>query len=497
MRAISASELTNSLDAGSTKRLRGYMRSFSSDREKVIFDDRARDVVLKYALDRDAVLEEIDYLNHVVDDQGKPYSQSLREYAKLRDAAKAFEGPSYTSFRWNANYRKALETVREKFERLRLTPLEMSDSAAILENLPKVDTHSGWTYIQTGVRRKGEFGKETFAVCSQAEEAARNNGSFNCPILPGSRTQGSGVYKWDGSRTGTCKHKSRIVMMVALPVIVAELKYAKPLQKAMSGFWTYAGGKSAKEIARIIEVRRQTYPYWISADYSSFDSSISRWLLEDAFDILKSAFSYVDNVLWKIIVDDFIEKNIVLDGEVIHAEKGVPSGSMFTQIVDSVVNMILMETYATSKGIRMEMIVMGDDNLVFSQKAIDVEDLSMYVLHNFGMTINAGKTLTGTRTDHPEFLSREWTPVGQWRHPNQLLSRLLYPERFRDYTNQGATPEAVVYGYLLEYRLGMDGLIDVQEFMRKVGSSTEAAAEKLELRYLPGALRYAREYTMV
>jgi hypothetical protein len=285
--------------------------------------------------------------------------------------------------------------------------------------------------------------------------------------------------------------------MVDLMQIILELKYAKPVQKLMSSSFMYAGGKDPSLISSIISNYRNRNKVWWSIDYSGFDMSISSWLIEDAFAILKKLFLNVDDEEWNIIVNDFVHKDFIVNEGVVHSDKGVPSGSMFTQIIDSIVNCVVVTTYFNSINSKCDMIAMGDDNLIFSNEKLDLlDDLSSYLNKNFGLSTSAEKSSKGTFRQYPEFLSRFWRIDGQWRHPYLLISRLLFPERYRDYSGD-IGPEHVIFAFILTYRLGMGELMDVWRFTQDYPISRDFVANRVDSKYLPGAATHIREYTMV
>ena len=495
MRAIKDESLQASLSSGSKKRLRQYRANLSANRDKVIFDDRVLDVLRKYVYDSKDLASVVGYLNNLRDDDGYLYSSSLKQYEKMLPAFDLFQGKDYTSFRWNRHYQKSLKELKGRFARFKLKSLQYRSDADIVNALPKTNTHSGWTYILSGKKKKGENLEEILQKYTKEEEAALKSGSFNKPILPGTRTQVSGAFTDDGEFTGHCKHKTRVISMIDMNVIIAELKFAKPFQDCFGGYDSYAGGKSSTAISQIIGNWRSEYGNWLSLDYSSFDQTISSWLIRDAFDIIASAFTEYDQELWNVVVNDFIHKNFVLPDRVIHSDKGVPSGSMFTQIVDSIVNMLVIKTYLNSKGIKGDMIVMGDDNLLFTRTEVGSEEISSYIRKCFGLVVNPDKCSSGKRWEDPNFLSRKWKANGQWRAPRILVSKMLFPERYRNYHEQ-VSPELVVYSYILEYRPAMDQLIDVMRFEQE-NDFTDADLRSVDSRYVPGALRYIMDYQVL
>lgn len=497
-KARSADYLYKSLSAGSKHRLRKYQENLMVTRghDKPLFDDQLKDLLLQYVKDPVRFQEVLDYLNGLEDENGIKFSRNYKLYEFTQLAFETFSLNDYSSFRWNKNYRKTLEEIKLYFRKSgHLKPLSYRCDRDIVDAIPKKDTHSGWTYILSGFKEKGDNMDNIFKLFQKELSSALERGTLSKPIMVGFRTQASGEFDDEGKCTDSCKHKTRVVCMVDLIQIILELKYAKPVQNMMANMPFYAGGKDPSMISSIINNGRKKYPTWWSIDYSKFDMTISSWLIEDAFDIVREAFSFVDEREFSIIKHDFIHKDFVVGEGIVHADRGVPSGSMFTQIIDSIVNLIVVKTYFNSINKRCDMISMGDDNLIFcDQSPEDVSLLSTYLNKNFGLETNAEKSSVGTKKQDPEFLSRFWRIDGQWRHPNLLISRMLFPERFRNYSGQ-IGPEHVLHAFILTYYLGMRELVDVWKFRQDYPISQSLVWKEVDSKYLPGALAYIREYT--
>lgn len=485
---------------GSKKRRASYEKSLSHDNVSVVFDDVSEDILMDFAWRPQDIVSEKEYLNSLTTPEGHKFSRSIKLYSQIREGVLRFGEDNYTSFRWNANYREALKEMMDEYSLFHLSPIHFHSDEDIRKALPKEGTSAGYTRIITGKSKKGDNLDNALANFLVAVDAAKSQGSFNMPILVAYRTQASGEYTDDGQRTYTCKSKTRAVSAVALPVIIAELMFSKPFQYAYSSKNVYCGGKNDLEINRIIQTGRSFYNWCISLDYSHYDQSISNWLIEDAFEIIRHAFSDMtpeDEELWNVVKHDFIHKKFILSGEEVTSHKGVPSGSMFTQIIDSLVNELMIRTAMKALGMKedhYQMQIMGDDNLIMYLFDRDIaDDLCSYIQKNFGIIVNLDKTSHHLTKKNPEFLSRLWTPQGVWRHPFTLLSRILFPEKFRPYATGEANPWDVIYSYCIAYPLGMAQLIDVYRFkaeaIKRRGSKLVTSME-----YQTGFIRYREQY---
>lgn len=497
MQEASASSLYASLDAGSKKRLRDFQTQLSSERLDRVFDQRLKAVLTKFARSSFNLGKEVEYLRNLRADDGRLFCRSIKDAKKYCAAIDEFSDRNYTSFRWNRNYQDTLEELRRYFSRAQLDQLHFKSEQDIWDVVPRTDTHSGWQFILTGLKRKGKYRGKVWTMLQESEAKAKKTGSFGSPMLPGLRTQASGEYDSEGKQTGKAKHKTRVVLMVSFDVIINELAFSRPVQDWMAKQSFYAGGKSDNAISHYISVMKRNRNYWVSLDYSGYDRSISDWLIEDAFDVIKCCFRSVEEWRWDAVVHDFIHKTIISPNGCVRSSKGVPSGSMFTQIIDTVVNLIMIRTLQRSIGVDGDMMIMGDDNLLFTNDELNLQDVESYISKNFGVKVNADKSSFGSNRQDPEFLSSTWTVQGRWRHPNLLVSRLLYPERRREYDRYDACPEQVLKSYILTYPKAMREMIDVEAFndycranqISAVQWSSDGAAM-----FLSGSDRYRRLY---
>lgn len=491
-------------DAGSKNRIRVRADNLRKDVVHVNRDEQVETLLRRYVRpghvkDLEGAIRYLRNLRSSFD--GLPYSQGVKQWSKLEEAISRFKEPNHTWFGWNENYKKAKEKLLSDFAGARLHPLVYASNDDVYDALPKKDTHAGASYLETGKKEKGEYSEELFELYCLIEKAIMDGERVDRPMLPAYRTQASGAYDDVGMETGDCKHKTRLVLIVDLPIILLELRFAKPIQDWMAGKRWYAGGKDlATQVASIVSTMRMNHGHWVSLDFSSFDASISAWLIRDAFEIIRAAFPALipdDEKLYMAMVDHFIEKDILIsEDEVVHVRRGVPSGSMWTQIVDSVVNLLVINTYFFSKGIEGEEIVMGDDNLAFTDEKVDVKDLASYVGKNFGMSINPEKTIYGTSADNPHFLSREWWAEGQYREPHQTVARMLYPERRRIYDAKHGTPEMVFWAFCLLYPVSMWTWYDTDRFVQDNPGLTKGTLKSMRgSRNIPGSLRFLMDYT--
>jgi hypothetical protein len=467
------------------------------DRENVNFDDRCLDELANYAKDLNKLESVREYLRDI------NFSASNYEYEQIKAQLDRFVGPSVKPFVWNNNYKKAKAVLMKEVRGWRLKQLKYTGNSSMETVIPRRDTHAGFSYILTGKKTKGEYLEDVFQNYVTEERLARERGTFAKPILIGSRTQASGAFTDEGEYTYQYKKKTRFVSMVDIYQIFGELKFAKPMQFMLGQRSWYAGGKDDPAIHNRLWSWKERYSNWITLDYSNYDQTISDWLIREAFDVIREAFllgegNSFDEELFVIVREDFINKCFV-DGDLqlVEAHKGVPSGSMFTQIVGSIVNRLMIETYLFSKGMdQHDMMIMGDDNIIFTNNEVDKKDLASYIRHNFGITVNDDKSAQATTKQNPEFLSREWRYLGVYREPNVLISKMLYPERFRVYDEELLDPKMIIHSYMLTFPLGMKEIIDVNKFESDYTREVKGRGRDFNTKWMSGLMRYRALYLL-
>lgn len=512
------------LGAEQQKRLASFKKRLSKDRTDVLFDKPMKGTLAKYIRPSVRFSTQLKFMSNLKNDRGERFCQSIKHYDQLIDQLIRFgEKNPHNGVQANPCYQTALKELRNYFSKFHLKLVSYTCDEDISRIIPRKDTHAGFYAIITGKNHKGDNLDGLFSVYHDERLRAMSEGNFGYPILPGVRTQG-GAYHADGTRRDVAKQKTRLISMIDLRQICFELESAHPFQQQFLHWNNYAGGKNSDAQLRRINDMRYRMKYWMSIDYSHYDQSIPNWLIRDAFSVVQSSFPGSDERYWEVLANSFIDKMFVHDTEMlIDSHRGVPSGSMYTQIIDSIANQLMVMTYMNhlryharkkenefrARGVKLyevydefkdvslkyDTFIMGDDNLIFTSNHVDIHDLASYLTRNFGVEINPDKCVTSDQQKNPEFLSCEWREDGVWRHPNVLLERLLYPETFRNYASKEFTPEEILYCYYLTYPLGMKELIDVEALLRDFPKLQKSMLTKIRnLKSLPGAMYYQMVY---
>lgn len=503
------------LDSESTKRLMDHCASqfkngrHSRSTERIPFDDKVRDVVLKYARDPDTLVAENQYLDSI--GYGCKYvkgmlQSQLESYVVDQDTHKS----SWPSFRWNKNYKMALKIVEGwLLSRVNNLEIKFPQSEDDLKYLnPKLETHAGFLYVESGKKTKRDNLPGLLTLVKQYLQFGKDHGTFGRPVLAGHRLQCSGAYNESG-RTGTFKRKVRYVAIKDYIDVTIEAMFAKPFQALMNTMPWYGAGKDPTQLRDLINSNRNRYPYWLSLDFSHYDQSVPKWLLEDIFMIIWNVFKTNPvnrqyKWIYDIVVHDFIYKGLVgEDGKLYFTDHAIQSGASFTNQAGTIGQIIMDITYLLSISIdpnRTFLNGCGDDGLIMTNVYIDPEHISSYMRHNFGMTCNAQKCKYGKVGDSdPQYLSRTWRVRGADRDEREVWAKLLYPERFRPYHKDGVTPELVLYSYIMAFPLALERMIDLNHFYSDNPNLKHVTKRELSsvLPYMSGYLSYAYQYGVI
>jgi len=202
-----------------------------------------------------------------------------------------------------------------------------------------------------------------------------------------------------------------------------------------------------------------------STDVKSFDSSISASLISEAFNILSTWFD-LDQIeptsgasyreIWDQVVHYFIHTPIFMpDGNVYKGKKhGVPSGSYFTQMIDSIVNVIMVGAISWKFSLHVDkesIFVLGDDVLFWSNRSVNLGDISKYATKVFNAQFNEAKSSKFHYDESIHFLGRDWINGLPTLDEEDILIRMVQPERYRKYPKDPVARRRMVRMLIMSY----------------------------------------------
>lgn len=203
---------------------------------------------------------------------------------------------------------------------------------------------------------------------------------------------------------------------------------------------TYATGY--QDIARMTKKVRWSANV-VEVDYSQFDASIDARLIRDCFDVLRDLFTLDEEGerAWSRVVEYFVNTPILMpDGNVYLTDRGVPSGSWFTNLIDSMVNYIATRYvyHRMGRSDVWEAAILGDDAIIGTKHSVDLTRLTALAAE-LGLTVSVEKSRQMERGEDSNnftlervyYLGHHWTSDGVWFRPLHItVARLVYHERY-------------------------------------------------------------------
>lgn len=171
----------------------------------------------------------------------------------------------------------------------------------------------------------------------------------------------------------------------------------------------------------------------VGLDFSGFDATLNKWFINRAFDILATFFHPRCKDIWRIIRSYFVHTPIAMpDAQVYVTPRGVPSGSWFTQLVDSIccfIAVVYAMIRATGRGPKLgELFVLGDDALLGTNFQLNKQEFLGY-FEELGLSVNLEKTYWCRPGQKVHFLGYEWLHGWKTRDVSLLSRQAVYPER--------------------------------------------------------------------
>lgn len=230
--------------------------------------------------------------------------------------------------------------------------------------------------------------------------------------------------------------KTRLVWGYPLSVTLLESMFARPLiEKFLNTSSPMAFGYRKMELSAVTQ-RLRNCGLTYCLDFSKFDSSICSKFIHIAFRIMKTHFREFDEFteeVWNRVESYFIHTTILMpDGFVYQKHGGVPSGSYFTQLVDSIVNFIAMQYISiktTGDGIPERWgYVLGDDSIFTLKEYVNLTEIVRFG-KQLGLLINADKSVVAKESEEVHFLGHYWPHGVASRSYNDLVKRMITSER--------------------------------------------------------------------
>ena len=405
------------VDRGPFRRtaLRSYISQMSTPNPKGLFDDLVA-----------SVLEE----------QGFSWDENPRSVYEPEQLYTALEryATDWTQFeRLDSSMKQGFVMAFKTFARPKGSPFfRMPDSVELVKAL-KLSKSSGLPLMTSKAK--------SLVYSLDREEQIRSGIKAPNPCVAYKRTQKN--------------NKTRLVWGYPLEMTIMEARFARSKHTSPMAFGLTKVALGAR-IHRNFEDQPGTT---VCLDFSKFDSTISQTMIRQAFRILGTWFTDEDKRKygWKTVIEYFIHTPIVMpDGHLYTGKNhGVPSGSYFTQIIDSIVNVAMMYALQYSCGMQFRaesLLVLGDDVIVQLKGQVELKRYSDY-LTSAGLNLHGEeKTVVG----ECHFLGATWIKGKPHRPVKELVESAIFPESFRNYGGDKVKgPKAVLRSYASSYIEGI------------------------------------------
>lgn len=239
-----------------------------------------------------------------------------------------------------------------------------------------LDSNPGPTYRNLGFKKKGDSLALAWEVSRQLEELAVKGpvvGRFKPRYGLAGRSKLSTDEQFS-EKIRDRKILGRAVWMADHHESIIGGKYTEPLfnQFRVNRGPVQNGFNKFGDDPNLVCASLELHNTFISLDYSGFDYHVARQLLQKAFDIIRYAHDVVrgshtvDDHLLEWLEDEVIDTLVVLpNGNTVAVMHGVPSGSCFTSLLDSIINFVMLDDAMRSLNKANHCkFVCGDDGII-------------------------------------------------------------------------------------------------------------------------------------
>jgi hypothetical protein len=234
--------------------------------------------------------------------------------------------------------------------------------------------------------------------------------------------------------------KTRNVWGVCAALVALEQQFYRPiLDLQRNTIWRRAlVSPTSVDYAITDQLKRAVSQnlFCVSGDFPAYDSTLKANAQRNCFDYFKLMFqsSYHDQLDY--IADRFRDVEIVTPDGILSGPHGVPSGSTFTNEVDSVNQYLILRSGNVSPN---DFQIQGD------YKALNTSDPNRIfkLFEDNGFTLSDDKTVVSKSSFRylQNYYSLEYADplghIGGIYSIYRALNRIVYPERYDDYTNSG------------------------------------------------------------
>jgi hypothetical protein len=233
-------------------------------------------------------------------------------------------------------------------------------------------------------------------------------------------------------------NKTRTVWGYPYADVLNESRFYRPLleyQKKQPWRSAIVGPEQVDtRITELIKRARISNSLLLSIDFSSYDSTVKTSLQNGAFNYIKRLFQPEFNEEIHFIQDRFNSIGLITPEGIWRGPHGVPSGSTFTNEVDSIVQYLIAKTITSDD----QFDIQGDDGVYVTDDPITLKEAFI----SYGLNVNDEKSYISDKS--VVYLQNlhciDYIINGKFVgiYPTyRALGRIIYPERYNDYSAYG------------------------------------------------------------
>jgi len=339
------------------------------------------------------------------------------------------------------------KTMDELQPREKIIPLTLG-AAMKHSNFPR-STSPGFPWVTQGYKTKGDVVDSKFAT-GKIHRAWDSIGRGISWSLPDSMAFHRVV------ASEQTKTKIRPVWGYPTEVIAEEARFFFPLIEAVkhksNEFDTFLGLGLETALSGHAHIARSfstpNVKFCLNSDLERFDSHVTAWLIRDIFAFISSWFDFTKVIdsegkiwnvnpdqtcrRWKSMISYFINTKIrTPTGLRFQKGQGVPSGSMWTNFIDTCANAVQMRTamYRVVGTLPTKDYYYGDDSVQLMADNLDLDALSFVLRSVFGAILHPEKCSLTDNVDNIHWLGYYHRSGGPARSFDFIVASTLFPDR--------------------------------------------------------------------
>lgn len=248
------------------------------------------------------------------------------------------------------------------------------------------------------------------------------------------------------------KSKVRLVWAYPITMILAEAMFALPLADEMKeqkcfknsafGMEMMCGGMQFLNNQAMHAKAIDPGCKFLMTDFTSFDASVPAWIIRDCFSIIRKKFdissrpAYYANVLRRVEAY-FINTPIRnADGRRFLKNHGIPSGTMFTNIIGTMCNFLISRYLIRSTTCKNPIfdVYFGDDALIClpGDATINMDNLAFQAKRALGVNLSADKSYWTNVIYNIHFLGYYNSMGSPYKTDLDLFTAMIFPQYATD-----------------------------------------------------------------